>query len=43
MTKQEIIQEIRDEASRRVMNDTETDFVIDAKIAESVVEELDIE
>lgn len=42
MTKEEIIREIKDEANRRAGEDPQTDFVVDAKIAERVVEQLDI-
>lgn len=43
MTKKELIREIKDEANRRAGEDPQTDFVVDAKIAIKVIEELDIE
>ncbi len=43
MTKKELIEEIKAEASRKAMNDPKTDFVIIAKVAISVIEQLDIE
>jgi len=43
MTKQELIQEIKDEASRKAGEDPQTPFVVDAKVAIAVIEGLDIE
>ena len=42
MTKKELIREIKDEANRRAGADPKTDFVVDAKVAIAVIEELEI-
>ena len=43
MSKKELIREIKDEANRRAGLDPETEFVVDAKAAIRVIEELDID
>ena len=43
MTKKQIIREIEEEANRRAGEDPKTNFVIDAKTAIDVINELDIE
>ena len=43
MNKAETIREIEEEANRRAMDDPQTDFVVKAKTAVEVLEELDPE
>jgi hypothetical protein len=43
MTKKELIREIKDEANRRASKDPETFFVVAAKAAIAVIEDLEIE
>jgi len=43
MTKKEIIREIEEEENRKAGEDPRTDFVVEAKIAIDVIQQLDIE